>query len=282
MTRLHTSDIANIAVQLESYDDELVAKTGHNMRQIACHAVQMSEPDGLRIIPRIRAGVVPIQWGQGLIGGFSEATAGILRFLGFDTFVTAQTDISGLAEACETKADVIFLSDDNDFIAINLNARRHIHNADATGKGFAAGLDLMAGGVTNQKVLVLGCGAVGRSATSALLKCGAQVSIYDINQPKSRQLADSIIGPDSDRIMIEQEMTAALSGHSLIVDATNAAAIIHACDITPQTCIAAPGMPLGLSPGALIKVSDRLLHDPLQIGVATMGMAVVKQLLVHK
>jgi pyrrolysine biosynthesis protein PylD len=64
----------------------------------------------------------------------------------------------------------------------------------------------------------------------------------------------------------------------LVVDATNAAGIIHANDISPQTFIAAPGMPLGLSPEAQINVSDRLLHDPLQIGVATMGMAVVKQI----
>ena len=281
MTRLQTNDILNITAQLESYDDELIAKTGHSLRQIACHAVELAEPEGLRIISRIRVGVVPIQWGQGKIGGFCEATEGILRFIGFDTFLTTQADLPGLTEACENQADVIFLSDDNDFIALNLITRSHIHNAEATGKGFAAGLDLMTGGVANQKVLVLGCGAVGRSATAALINYGAQVSIYDLNQRYCRQLADSIIGSDSDRILIEQEMAPALSGHYLIVDATNAAAIIHSRNITPQTCIAAPGVPLGLSSGALSRISDRLLHDPLQTGVATMGMAVVKQLLEH-
>jgi pyrrolysine biosynthesis protein PylD len=65
----------------------------------------------------------------------------------------------------------------------------------------------------------------------------------------------------------------------MIVDATPAAEIIDAEFISPQTFLTAPGMPLGLDRDALKKISDRLLHDPLQIGVATMGMAAVKQLM---
>ena len=177
------------------------------------------------------------------------------------------------------KADVVFLSDDNDFVALNTQTRQYVHNAAATGKGFAAGLNLMARGLADKKVLVLGCGSVGRSATAALLSYGAKPSIYDINSEYSRELMKSLAEPDSDRITIELDFRAALAGHTLIVDATNAAEIIHAEDISPHTFIAAPGMPLGLSRGALNKLSDRLLHDPLQIGVATMGMAVVKQLM---
>lgn len=279
MTRIETNDILKITDQLEDYDHDLAAKTGHSLRQIACHAVELVEPDVLEIISRTRVSVVPIRWGQGIIGGFCEATEGILRFLGFDAFITAQTDLSGLSDACEARADVIFFSDDNDFIALNLITRRHIHNAEATGKGFAAGLNLMTGGVTNQKVLVLGCGPVGRSAASSLMKFGANVSIYDINPRHSREYADSVNGFESARLTIEQDLAKALAGHSLLIDATNMADIIQAADISPQTYIAAPGMPLGLSSDALNKVRDRLLHDPLQIGVATMGMAVVKQLL---
>ncbi len=279
MTRLQSEDIATIAAQLETYNEELVARTGHNLKQIACHAAELPEPDGLKIISGLKIGVVPIHWGQGRIEGFCEATAAILRFLGFDTFIATQTDLSGLTEACETKADAIFLSDDNDFVALNFLTRKHVHNAAATGKGFAAGLELMSGGVANQNVLVLGCGAVGRSAASALIKYGAHVSIYDTHPRYSREFADSVTSSESTRLIIEQDLTRALSGHSLIIDATNAAGIIHARDISPQTYIAAPGMPLGLGSAALNKVQDRLLHDPLQIGVATMGMAVVRQLL---
>jgi len=278
MTRLESDDILNIPSHLADYDEELLAKTGCNLRQIACHAVALEEEAAREIAPGIRVGVVPIRWGQGLIEGFCEATAGILRHLGFDTFVTGQADILGLAEAYETKADVVLLSDDNDFVALNARTRHYVHNAAATGKGFATGLDLMTGGLAGQKVLVLGCGPVGHSATSTLLSYGANPSIYDINSEYSRKFIKSIAGPDLDRITIEQDLRAALAGHTLIVDATNAAGIIHAVDISPHTFIAAPGIPLGLSRGALEKVSDRLLHDPLQIGVATMGMEIVRQI----
>jgi pyrrolysine biosynthesis protein PylD len=279
MTRLQSDDISDIAPQLKAYDDELLSKTGHTLRQIAYHAVGLKEKDVRGVIPTVRVGVVPIRWGQGVIEGFGEATSGILRHLGFDTSVTGHSDISGLAEAYEKKADVVFLSDDNDFVALNVQSRQYVHNAQATGKGFAAGLDLMAGGLGDQKVLVLGCGAVGRGAALALLNFGATVSIYDPDADYTRQLKNAISGPDSDRMKIESDFDAALAGHSLVVDATNAAGIIHAKDILPQTFIAAPGMPLGLSREAQIKVSDRLLHDPLQIGVATMGMEIVKQLI---
>jgi pyrrolysine biosynthesis protein PylD len=278
MTRLQSDDISGIASQLKAYDEGLLVKTGHNLRQIACHAMELEEEDVRGLVSGMRVGIVPIRWGQGVIDGFCEATAGILRHLGFDTFVTGNSDISGLAEAYETKADAVFLSDDNDFVALNAQTRQYVHNAQATGKGFAAGLDLMTGGLADQKVLVLGCGAVGRSATLTLLNYGATVSIYDNNSRYSREFISSFYAPDSNRITIEADFHEALAGHSLVVDATNAAEIIHAEDISPQTFIAAPGMPLGLSRDALNKVSDRLLHDPLQIGVATMGMGVVRQM----
>ena len=279
MTRLQSDDISDIVPQLKAYDEELFSKTGHSLRQIACHAVGQKENDARGILSRLRVGIVPIRWGQGVITGFGEATAAILRHLGFNTSVTGHSDISGLAEAYEKKADVVFLSDDNDFVALNVIARQAVHNAEATGKGFAAGLDLMAGGLGDQKVLVLGCGAVGRAAALTLLRFGATVSIYDTNAGHAMEFKSALSGQESDRIKIESDFDAALDGHSLVVDATNAAGIIHAKDISSQTFIAAPGMPLGLTREAANKVSDRFLHDPLQIGVATMGMAIVKQLI---
>ena len=278
MTRLQADDILNVSSQLKAYDEELLFKTGHSLRQIACHAVDLKEEDIHGIVPGMRVGVVPIQWGQGLIEGFCETTAGILKHLGFNTFVAGQSDISGLAEAYAIKADVVFLSDDNDFIALNTETRQAVHNAVATGNGFAAGLDLMARGLADREVLVLGCGAVGRSSTLALLNYGARVSIYDINPRNSQDFLNALSGTDADRITIEADLHKALSEHSLVVDATNASEIIQARDISAQTFIAAPGMPLGLSRNARNKISDRLLHDPLQIGVATMGMEVVRQM----
>ena len=78
-------------------------------------------------------------------------------------------------------------------------------------------------------------------------------------------------------IRIEMELNSALIRHRCIIDASSAADFIDERHITRNTYISAPGMPSGLSPEALSKISDRLLHDPLQIGVATMIMEAVKE-----
>jgi len=270
--------LSGIASQLSAYDDELLHKTGHNLRQIACQAAQLLEEETRQAITGIRIGLVPIQWGLGKIEGFCEANAAILNHLGFGTFISRRSDLVGLAEAYQSKADAIFLSDDNDFVVLNAESRQYVHNSDATGKGFAAGLDLMANGVADKTVLVMGCGTVGQSAISTLLGYGAMVTIYDIDSSKCRMYKKSIAGAASDRTTVATDIRAALSRHTLVVDATNAAEIISAEDISPRTFIAAPGIPLGLSRDVRDKIADRLLHDPLQIGVTTMGMEAVKQI----
>jgi pyrrolysine biosynthesis protein PylD len=77
-------------------------------------------------------------------------------------------------------------------------------------------------------------------------------------------------------IRIEIELNSALIRYRCIIDASPAAAFIDERHIAIDTYISAPGMPSGLSPEALNKISDRILHDPLQIGVATMIMEAVK------
>ncbi len=66
------------------------------------------------------------------------------------------------------------------------------------------------------------------------------------------------------------DLDPALSHHELMVDATPAGNFILAQHITPRTIISAPGMPVGLDNSALKAIGNRLLHDPLQIGVAAM------------
>lgn len=45
------------------------------------------------------------------------------------------------------------LADDNRFVAISLITRKVLDNSQATGRFFAAALDLMAGGIMNREVL---------------------------------------------------------------------------------------------------------------------------------
>jgi len=279
MTRLRSTDIAGISARLSEYDEELLAKTGRTLTGLACYAVGLGEEEIAAVMANVRIGVVPIGWGLGLIGGFSETTRDILKHIGFQAFITDGSNVSGLAEALEKRADIIFLSDDDHFVALNVECRRVVDNAEATGKGFAAGLNLMSGGLQGQETLVIGCGPVGTSAAMTLADYGALISVYDIEPSRSRQLARALDRKQNIKIRIESDLCRALSKHRFWVEATNSADIIRAKDLSPTTYIAAPGMPLGLNPAARKKVSQRLLHDPLQIGVATMGMAALKQIL---
>lgn len=282
MTRLQSADIAGVSARLNDYDEELLAKTGRTLRGLACYAVGLSEEDITAAMANVRIGVVPVGWGKGVIGGFSETTRDILKHLGFQAFITKDANVSGLAEALEQSADIIFLSDDDHFMALNAECRRVVENAEATGKGFAAGLNLMTGGLQGQETLVIGCGPVGTSAALTLADYGALISVYDIEPSRSHQLASDLGRLKKLKIGIEPDLTQALSKHSILVEATNSADTIHSKDLANTTYIAAPGMPLGLNPAAKKKVFARLLHDPLQIGVATMGLAALTQILLQK
>jgi pyrrolysine biosynthesis protein PylD len=270
VTRLTTADIQTIADDLVDYDADLVAGTGHSLRGIACRAAGISEAQFDKTIGNLMVAVIPITSGEGLIGKFCDAVKSISCHLGANTFITQATDVAGLAEAFEKKTDIVLMSDDDRFIALHAQRCRLIDNADATGNGYVAGLNLMTGGLKNRDVLVVGCGPVGLGAVESLIRIGARVSVYDIDLSNSQNLAAKIKSAFDSDILIENDLETALSEHRLIVDASPATDIIKEHHIAPDTYISAPGVPLGLSDQAGLKISNRLLHDPLQIGVATM------------
>ncbi|UCH93798.1 MAG: 3-methylornithyl-N6-L-lysine dehydrogenase PylD [Candidatus Aminicenantes bacterium] len=275
MTRLKTEDIKDIASQLDQYDMELFQKTGCTLRGIACHAFGIPEETFQSIAGSVEVGVITFQSGQGIIEGFSKTIKQIIKHIGFRAFITKNTDVSGIAEAVERNAEVLMMADDRRFVALNVKSYRMSDNATATAKGFVAGLDLMAGGLESQKVLVIGCGPVGKGAAMAVLQREADVSVFDINSQQSNKLAREIYKAMKKRIKIETDLNMALQRYHLLVDATNAPEIIDAKYIRPYTHVAAPGIPLGLTPEAVEKISPRLLHDPLQIGVAVMAVEAV-------
>lgn len=272
MTRLKPNDIETISAQLTHYDNELLQKTGHTMRGIACHALGIDEE---AILPRLGTntiGIVPILGGQGVIPGFTETINRIVQHIGLNAFVTNDADVAGIAEAVEKGAQRIMMADDLRFIVLDVTRAAIIDNSQATGKGFVAGLDLMTGGLKGQKVLVIGCGPVGQSAALAAIQWGAEVSVFDIDSQRSEASAKTIMESTGSHVIIEQTLEKALSSSRLLVEATNVAGIIDESAITSETYIAAPGMPLGLTPAAVKKISQRLLHDPLQLGVAVMAI----------
>jgi len=273
MTRLQARDMVTIARDLDAYDRGLRARTGLTLRGLACRAAGVEEHQFACCRKNGRSAVVPLTCGEGVIPGFAESVQRILLHLGLSSTVAAEPDAAGLAAAYADHSDLVFLADDQRFIAINTRSRGVVDNADATGAGFAWGLARMAGHLEKRPVLVLGCGPVGRSAARMVLRMGSRVSLCDVVPEASGQAARWLSESAPGMISVEPDLESALARHCLIIDATPAADLIDEAHIHSDTLISAPGVPLGLTARAVEKISNRLLHDRLEIGVATMAVS---------
>ncbi len=280
MTRLTSRDIEALPTRLLEYDRYLRSATGRSLLEIGMAASGMEDSALVQAVaPTVTMAVVPIRSGLGIISGFTQTVCSILVHLGFDAQVTGNTDVAGFADAVEMGAQVIMASDDERFLAFCPNQGKIVDNSRATANGFVAGLDLMAGGLAGKTVLVLGCGPVGRLAVHALLARKAEVCVVDRETRKAAELAAWARDGCRASVQVFADAEQALLTHDLIVDATNAADVIHARHITASTRISAPGMPCGITASALEKLGRRILHDPLQIGVAAMACEAVRIIL---
>ena len=267
MTRLKQDDVVKIASTLEEYNAELVRITGCSLREIAAFAVGQEVSEDYAEKPKVA--VVPMTCGQGIIEGFVESVASIISYLGFNIVITKSHDAGGIAEAVQSGSEILFLADDDRFVAVNLRTGKVSDNGDATGKGYVAGLAHMCDGLEGKKVLVIGAGPVGTSAALALKRFGAEVSIYDIDLLASQRLSGEL-REQAYVAKIETDLDGALGRHCILVDACPTKEFIMLRHISEDTLIAAPGIPLGVEAAGVAQLSNRMLHDPLQIGVATM------------
>ena len=267
--RLSSELLIDMDKELDNYNRELSGKTGCTLRELASRAAGTTESKVYEASSVTPVAVVPITAGKGIIECFAQAVQSIASYIGFTSFVTHYYDVAGLAEGIRRGAKIIFLADDNCFIAINLPRGLVVDNAEATGRGYVAALECLAGELHARRVLVIGAGRVGRSAVCALKRLDAEVAVFDIDRTKAE-----ILGREYEVVM-EENLADALTRYKILLDASPATEIIQAEHIKPDTVIAACGIPLGLSDEAYSIVRERLVHDPLQIGVATMlAMAV--------
>jgi len=215
------------------------------------------------------AAVIPISSGRGIIEGFAEAIRDIIEYLGFTSYVTSKTDVAGLYQAIERGTDVVFLSDDSCFVAIDLERKHVVDNSVATAGGYIAALDYLSGCLRDKTVLVIGAGNVGKAAIEILkeMGIGVKIAIYDSDSSKAVNVAPRY------GAKVERSLDKALHNYTIILEASPAVDIIRAEHIRPETKIAACGIPIGTTGEARSILGDRLIHDPLQIGVATMMMA---------
>jgi pyrrolysine biosynthesis protein PylD len=265
VTRLKEEDVLYIAESLKEYDKQMVKNVGKSLSGIAAHSIGSTEKEIYDLHHAVPVGVIPVTCGKGIINGFSGSVQKIIEHLGFIAFVTRHKDVGGLAEAVRKGAKVVFLADDDHFIAINISTGRVVDNAEATGKGYAAALDLMSGGLRDKEVLLLGVGPVGAGAAAFMSAHGARVFVYDVELEQAENLKKTVPG-----VQIVRDFHEALPEYKLLFDATPAPEIIVKEYVREDTMISAPGIPLGLSRECLPLIAGRLIHDALEIGVAAM------------
>lgn len=182
ITRLKEDDVVKIATTLEAYNAELVRITGCSLREIA--AVAVGKDVSADNAQKTNVAVIPMTCGQGVIEGFVESVASIIAYLGFNAVITKSKDAGGVAEAVQKGSEILFMADDDRFVAVNVKTGKVSDNGEATGKGYVAGLAQMCDGLEGKKVLVIGAGPVGRGAALALILFGAEVSLLtSICQP---------------------------------------------------------------------------------------------------
>ncbi len=276
MTLLTHSDICDISSRLADYDRRLCSTTGHSLLGIAALGYDVDEIQLTRLIRAFSIHVVPLTVGQGIITDFSETVCSILKFIGFDAQVTAESDTAGLASAFEKGADAIIMADDIRFVGINLHTHIVADNSEATGRVFATALGLMAEGISDQPVLVMGCGPVGASAAKTLLQMGAQVALYDMRRSAAIDLQEKLSSERTHpRIEIVDNFAANSSKYAYILEATPSGETIPDELIGDHLSVSAPGVPLGVSKKGCKILKNRLVHDKLELGVAAMAVNLV-------
>ncbi len=269
MTRLTQNDLNGLELDLCRYDEELLRLTGLTLGQLACMAAGVSEKELSIASNRIKVAVIPVTTGEGIIPGFVGSVLSIIKHLGFAVQVTEKSDLSGFCEAV-SGTDLIFMADDQKFMALNLRNSKLVDNAEATARGYVTALNCLGQGLAGQTVLVVGAGEVGSKAISYLREIGAEVTICEVNQDKAADLRRA-------NLKVIKNIVEELPNFQFIIDASPQAEFLKLSNLHPEVRIAAPGIPLGLTGEAYQVLRERIVHDPLQIGVATMvAMAIAE------
>ncbi|MDR0198618.1 MAG: 3-methylornithyl-N6-L-lysine dehydrogenase PylD [Methanomassiliicoccaceae archaeon] len=264
MTRLTEELIRDVPAKVNSLDEELESKIGMTLREFACYAMGV---DGNDIdFGKYSAAIVPVTSGQGVIGGFSRSVAAAADSLGMHSFVTGYCDVMGISEAFSSNADIIFMADDDRFIALNTRTRSFSDNIWSTAKGYVMALKLADGGLEGKKVLVIGAGRVGSEAVKILKKEGASVEVTDILYSRSEELERRY------GVTARPNVNEAIADNRLILNASPG--LIPGRLIQRGAVISSPGVPYAFDEEGEERAKV-IIHDVLSLGVVVMAAASV-------
>lgn len=262
MTRLKEEWVISIGQEIDLYEKELRDKTGMGLLDLALFVQDRNREDSIEKLKGAQVAVVPVTAGAGVIGNFSQSVAGILRAMGADAFVTDQTDVAGIREAAQRGASILFMADDEAYIALNRRTGAFADNNEATASGFVTVLERMSGSLKDQEVLVLGYGTVGTIAVDLLLLKGARVTVFE-KEEEARRRAES-------KGLMTLKSGDEIRSFDRILDATSEGGWIHPGQLPDKVWIASFGVPLSLDQEAAALYRERVLYDYLEIGTAVM------------
>ena len=260
MTRLITEWINEPEGDIGRIDEKLKKAIGMDISALAFLAAGIPRPPKDKL-KRRKVAVVRFTTGEGVIGCFAETVEAVVRHMGASVFIPRASDAAGIYEAVSLGAEILFMADDDRFIALNVKTGKIAENDLATAKGYVKALSLMAGGLSGREAMLLGYGKVGQAALELLLGEGASVSVYEKDAAKTASLR-------REGVKILSELPRPLSGP--VLDVTNEGGWLGAGDIAENARFSAPGIPMSLDDEAYIAYYDNVIHDPLQTGVAVM------------
>jgi len=262
MTRLVESWIRDIAGSIEEYSGYLKKTTGLDLSGLAVRISGLAQRDFSAALSMSQVAVVPITTGQGIIGTFSESVAAIAKCVGLQAFVTTGTDVAGIHEACAKGAGILFMADDDRFIALDVKRGRLAENSASTARGYTEALAAASGGLEGRRALVIGCGEVGMEMLAELKRKNALPAAYDIDPNRLKAAAAEGYPTINNTVEIKK--------FPLILDACPQGGWLTADMLADNAWIAAAGVPLSLDEDASAAFRLRLIHDYLPIGVAAM------------
>ncbi len=263
MTRLNSKWMEDLLSEFQDMNVSMKQSFGFDILELAAQAYGMTIEEIESRLKKKKVSIIPITAGEGVIGHFSESIAMVLQYMGCPVTITEKSDVAGFMEAVSNVSDIVFMGDDDLFMAMDFKSQKCIDNHPATAKGFAQITDQVLQSNKQNEVVVVGFGALGKLIADELNHKGYAVSVFDKNN-------DALNEADHKYSVVHT-----IKEHQCLVDATSEGDWLDDSMVNEKAIIIAPGVPISLSASASTLLKERYFHDYLAVGVAMMITALV-------